>query len=121
MEHAKWGLMAAGVFGSAFLGGQIIAWWQLNSMPSFDITHPAVAFFCLITGLHALHMLGGLVAWGGTSARLSDEVDLGRLRRSVRLCAIYWHYLLAVWLVLFGLLFSGNENLGFLLAICGLK
>jgi cytochrome c oxidase subunit III len=29
--------------------------------------------------------------------------------------------LLAVWLVLFGLLFSGNENLGFLLAICGLK
>jgi len=61
------------------------------------------------------------VAWGGTSAKLSDEVDLGRLRQSVRLCAIYWHYLLAVWLVLFALLFSGDENLGFLLAICGLK
>jgi cytochrome c oxidase subunit 3 len=121
MEHVKWGLIAAGVFGSAFLGGQIVAWWQLNSMPSFDITHPAVAFFCLITGLHALHMLGGLVAWGGTATRLSDDVDLARLRMSVRLCAIYWHYLLAVWLVLFALLFSGDENLGFLLAICGLK
>jgi cytochrome c oxidase subunit 3 len=121
MKQVKWGLIAAGVFGSAFLGGQMVAWWQLNSMPSFDITHPAVAFFCLITGLHALHMLGGLVAWGGAAARANEVVDFSRLRQSVRLCAIYWHYLLAVWLVLFGLLFSGDENLGFLLAICGLK
>lgn len=121
MKQVKRGLLAAGVFGSAFLGGQIVAWWQLNSMPSFDITHPAVAFFCLITGLHALHMLGGLVAWGATAASADEAVHLVRLRQSVRLCAIYWHYLLAVWLVLFGLLFSGDENLGFLLAICGLK
>jgi cytochrome c oxidase subunit 3 len=75
----------------------------------------------LITGLHALHMLGGLVAWGGTAVKLGDEVDLSRLRQSVRLCAIYWHFLLVVWLVLFGLLFSGNDNLGTLLAICGIK
>ena len=75
----------------------------------------------MITGLHALHMLGGLVAWGGAAARANEVVDFSRLRQSVRLCAIYWHYLLAVWLVLFGLLFSGDENLGFLLAICGLK
>ncbi len=121
MEHVKWGLTAAGVFGSAFLGGQTVAWWQLNSMPLFDITQPAIAFFCLITGLHALHMLGGLLAWGVTTARMDDDVDFSRLRLSIRLCAIYWHFLLVVWLVLFGLLFSGNDNLGTLLAICGIK
>jgi cytochrome c oxidase subunit 3 len=121
MEHVKWGLTAAGVFGSAFLGGQTVAWWQLNSMPLFDITQPAIAFFCLITGLHALHMLGGLLAWGVTTARMDDDVDFSRLRLSIKLCAVYWHFLLVVWLVLFGLLFSGNDNLGTLLAICGIK
>ncbi len=122
MEHVKWGLTAAGVFGSAFLGGQIVAWWQLDSIPFFDITNnPAVAFFFLITGLHALHMLGGLVAWGRTAAGMNDDADLSRLRLSIELCAVYWHFLLAVWLVLFVLLFSGNDNLATLLAICGIR
>ena len=47
--------------------------------------------------------------------------DVRVLRPTVELCAVYWHFLLAVWLVLFGLLFSGNDNLGILLAICGLR
>ena len=121
MEGVKWGLMAAGVFGSAFLGGQIVAWWQLDQMPLFDVTNPAIAFFYLITGLHALHMLGGLVAWFKTTARLSDDTDITRLRLSIELCAVYWHFLLAVWLVLFGLLFAGNDSLVTILAICGIR
>ena len=121
MEHVRWGLTAAGLFGSAFLAGQVVAWWQLDSMPFLDITNPAIAFFYLITGLHALHMLGGIVAWGKTAAGMTDDADLSRLRLSIDLCAVYWHFLLGVWLVLFVLLFSGNDNLGTLLAICGLR
>jgi cytochrome c oxidase subunit 3 len=90
-------------------------------MPLFDTTNPAIAFFYLITGLHGLHMLGGLVAWGRTASTMNDDADLSRLRLSIELCAVYWHFLLAVWLVLFFLLFSGNDNLGIILAICGLK
>jgi cytochrome c oxidase subunit 3 len=120
MQHVKWGLTAAGVFGSAFLAGQIVAWWQLDSMLFFDITNPAIAFFYLITGLHALHMLGGLVAWGRTAAGM-ENADLSRLRLSIELCTVSWHFLLAVWLVLFVLLFSGNDNLATLLAICGIR
>ena len=121
MEHVKWGLTAAGVFASAFLGGQIVAWWQLDSMTFFDLNNPAIAFFYLITGLHALHMLGGLAAWGKTAAGINDDADLSRLRLSIELCTVYWHFLLAVWLVLFVLLFSGNDNLATLLAICGIR
>jgi cytochrome c oxidase subunit 3 len=43
------------------------------------------------------------------------------VRQSVELCTTYWHFLLVVWLVLFGLLFSGNTQLEFLLKVCGLK
>lgn len=115
------GLLGGGVFAVAFLGGQAVAWQQLNMLAAFDITNPAIGFFVLITALHGLHLLGGLVAWGRTTAKLWRGIGAARVRLSVELCAVYWHYLLLVWLVLFGLLFSGNDNLGILLTLCGLK
>lgn len=113
------GLMAGGIFAIAFLGGQILAWRQL--MVAFDVTNPAIGFFYLITALHGLHLLGGLVAWGRTTAKVWRGLDMVHLRLSVQLCTVYWHFLLLVWLVLFGLLFSGNDNLGALLTICGIR
>ena len=75
----------------------------------------------LITGLHGLHLLGGLVAWGRTIAKLWRGFEVAQVRLSVELCTAYWHFLLVVWLVLFGLLFSGNDSLGILLTICGIR
>lgn len=121
VDDARAGLAAAGLFAFAFLGGQGWAWAQLNAMIAFDITNPAVAFFYLITALHALHLLGGLVVWARTTLALWRRPDPARAALPVRLCAVYWHYLLVLWLILFGLLFSGNDNLTFVLAICGLR
>jgi cytochrome c oxidase subunit III len=75
----------------------------------------AVAF------LGGLHLLGGLVAWGRTTSKVLGGVDVADVRPSVELCTAYWHFLLLVWLVLFGLLFSANDNLGILLTICGIR
>lgn len=121
IDGVRNGLLAGGVFAMAFLGGQILAWRQLNMMSAFDITNPAIAFFFLITALHGLHLLGGLVAWGRTAAKVWRGSDVVHVRLSVELCTVYWHFLLLVWLVLFGLLFSGNDNLGVLLTLCGLR
>jgi cytochrome c oxidase subunit 3 len=121
IDRVTIGLVAGGYFAIGFLGGQVLAWRQLDSMPAFDITNPAIGFFYLITALHGLHLLGGLVAWGRTTAKVFLGIDLAHMRQSLELCTIYWHFLLLVWLILFGLLFSGNDNLGFLLALCGIK
>lgn len=115
------GLMAGGAFTVAFLGGQLVAWRQLNMLAAFDITNPAIGFFFLITALHGLHLLGGLVAWARTAAKVRHGYSVAQIRVSIELCTVYWHYLLLIWLVLFGLLFSGSDNLGILLTICGLK
>lgn len=114
------GLLAAGAFTFVFLFGQLLAWRQLGTMVHFDVTNPAIAFFYLITGLHGLHLLGGLVAWGRTVAKVWGDFDVAKIRQSVELCAVYWHFLLLVWLVLFGLLFTGN-NLDLLLKLCGIR
>jgi len=120
MNAVRVGLLAAGAFTVVFLFGQIMAWRQLGTMVYFDIRNPAIGFFYLITGVHGLHLVGGLVAWGRTVAKVRGDFDVAKIRRSVELCTTYWHFLLLVWLVLFGLLFTGN-NLDILLKLCGIR
>jgi len=67
-------------------------------------TNPANAFFYLFTGLHGLHLLGGIVALALTVDKVWRGFEVKQVRLSVQLCAVYWHFLLALWLVLFTLL-----------------
>jgi cytochrome c oxidase subunit III len=103
----KVGLIVGGVFAWMFLAGQLFAWRQLNESGYFVTSNPATAFFYLLTGVHGLHLLGGLFVWAKTTVRMvRPGVELLDLRLSVELCTVYWHYLLLVWLVLFSVLLS---------------
>jgi len=113
-------LLAAGFFTLLFLYGQYQAWLQLDSMTYFKVTNPAIAFFYLITSLHGMHLIGGLVVWARTSMKTMGNFEISKIRQSIDLCALYSHFLFLVWLVLFGLLFTGN-NLDYLLIMCGIK
>jgi len=120
IDGMRVGLLAGGAATIVFLVGQILAWQQLQAMEFFDISNPAVAFFYLITGIHGLHLVGGLVAWVRTVARVWGDFDEARIRRNVELCTTYWHFLLVIWLIVFGLLFTG-DNLNIVLKFCGLR
>lgn len=101
------GLLITGVLTLGFVLGQFVAWQQLEASGQFITNNPSNAFFYLLTGAHAVHILGGLYVW----ARATINVILGKgrpeaIRRSIELCTIYWHFLLLVWLILFGLLLS---------------
>jgi cytochrome c oxidase subunit 3 len=98
------GLLAGGVASLYFLAGQLLAWQQLNAAGYFLAASPANAFFYLITAVHGLHVLGGIAALGRTTFKAWHGVEVSRLRLSVELCTIYWHFLLLVWLILFALL-----------------
>jgi cytochrome c oxidase subunit III len=104
MGDARVAMLAAGATCIAFLAGQLMAWQQLAALGYAAARNPANAFFYLITGLHGLHLLGGLVALALAGARLRRGGPPARLRLSIDLCAIYWHFLLLIWFVLFGLL-----------------
>ena len=104
MEDVGYGLTAGGLFTLTFLAGQLFAWQQLNAAGYFLAANPANAFFYLFTGLHGLHLLGGIVALALTVDKVWRGVEVKQVRLSVQLCAVYWHFLLALWLVLFSLL-----------------
>lgn len=104
MDGVKSGMLLAGGFAFAFLIGQFIAWRQMIGLGYFAASNPANAFYFLVTALHAVHLLGGLVAWVRASAKLRRGDALDKVRLSVELCTIYWHFLLIIWLLLFVLL-----------------
>jgi cytochrome c oxidase subunit 3 len=97
-------LMAGGILTLVFIAGQWIAWEQLREAGYFARANPANAFFYLFTGLHALHLLGGLWYMARIGFRMRNVENRDRVRQSITLCASYWHYLLLVWLVLFTML-----------------
>lgn len=104
IDGVRFGLSAAGALTLAFLAGQLVVSQQLVALGYFAATNPSVAFFYLIAAVHGLHMVGGLVAWGRTAAKVWRGIGAAEVRLSVELCAVYWHFLLLVWLVLFCLL-----------------
>lgn len=104
IRHIRPGLVTAGVLALAFLGSQLWGWVNLQEQGYHLGTTPASSFFYLMSGLHALHLVGGLVAWFRTRSALSGDVETKTVQQHIQLCAIYWHFLLAVWLVLLGVL-----------------
>ncbi|MBD9374788.1 cytochrome c oxidase subunit 3 [Rhizobium sp. ARZ01] len=110
-EGLKTALLAAFATALAFVAGQVLAWRQLV-VAGYTLTDDAAAsFFYVITGLHGLHILGGMVALVRTARLAWSEGPMsGRLRLDVELCAIYWHFMLAVWLVLLALFAGWASN-----------
>lgn len=92
-----------------FVAGQVLAWRQLMSAGYVLADNPSNSFFYMITGLHGLHILGGLFVLGRTAIRARVGLAPARVCLSVDLCAIYWHFMLVVWLILFAL-FAGWAN-----------
>ena len=120
IDDVKLGLRAAGVSSLAFLAGQLLAWQQLMQAGFFLASNPANTFFYLLTAVHGLHLLGGLVALGRAVGKARRGVDAKTIRLSVELCAAYWHFLLAVWLILFGILLLESNGIvtDFLIRYC---
>ena len=109
LERVKSGLIASGALTFGFLAGQLWAWQQMDAAGYFLAANPAYSFFFLLTAVHGLHLMGGLLVWARTTARvLRGRADAEAMRLSVQLCTVYWHYLLAVWVVLFFVLLHSH-------------
>ena len=105
-EKVKQKLLIIGYLALAFLLGQLLVWLQLINLGYYVSTNPANAYFYVFTALHGLHLVGGLVYWNMTIKKvwIPSDIVVADAKHTVELCAIYWHFLLAVWVVLFGLM-----------------
>jgi cytochrome c oxidase subunit 3 len=92
--------LATASLGAAFLASQLSAWRSLVMHGAFLARNPHSSFFYLFTGLHAAHLIGGLV--------LLFVVVLGKSKRRelVDVATNYWHFLGVLWVALFCVLMT---------------
>ena len=106
-EKVKNYLLLVGFLTFAFITGQLLVWQHYVNLGQYVSTNPANAFFYLFTSLHGLHVLGGLFFWARATTKLfTKNYSILKIKQAIELCAIYWHFLLIVWFILFGLMIA---------------
>ena len=106
-EKTKNCLYFIGFLAYSFLIGQLIVWYQLLNTGYYATSNVANAFFYLFTTIHGLHIIGGIYFWGKTTSKfINKTLKKDEIINLIDICAVYWHFLLVVWLVLFGLMLS---------------
>jgi heme/copper-type cytochrome/quinol oxidase subunit 3 len=104
------GRRAARLLGLTILGALIFL-----GVKAYEYSHELAAglvpraglfwsFYFLLTGLHALHVIGGAVALGVVGRGAARGENLQR----VEYAAIYWHFVDLVWIFLFPLLYLAS-------------
>jgi cytochrome c oxidase subunit III len=100
-QYARW-LLITFFLGVGFLISQLLALRQLIEQGIYLRHNPHSSLFYVVTGAHALHLLGGMAALFYLVVRASLRLDHGRTFMSVTM--LYWHFLDVLWVVLFSLL-----------------
>lgn len=108
LGYGRW-LVVTMVLGVAFLGTQLFAWRELARQGVYMASNPFNSFFYLFTATHGLHLIGGIVGLTylllrTTRKRSTAEGEQRRLGIADA-ATTYWHFMDALWLVLFYLLF----------------
>lgn len=92
------------VLGFAFLFGQWTAWQQLAANGFYVATTPSSSFVYLLTGAHAAHLLGGVLALivAGIASLLHRSLKTRSI--VVDVTAWYWHFMAVLWIYIFCLM-----------------
>jgi len=91
--------------GLAFVAVQMPCLAELLRVHQVALAQQGGAIYGLAFALvvvHALHVLGGMVALGALAFGTWGRGPAALSRRRMRGCALYWHFLEVVWIALFG-------------------
>jgi len=98
------GMVFTTLLGAAFLVSQTVNWFALVAANLTAKTNLYGFTFYMLTGLHAAHVIGGLIPLAVVTARAFRGHYSAAAYSGVAYCAVYWHFLDAVWVILFAVL-----------------
>jgi cytochrome c oxidase subunit 3 len=106
--YKRW-LFVTVILGLAFLAAQLVAWRQLARQGLYLASNPHSSFFYLMTGAHGVHLLGGLLGlaflWLHWRHDVIEKSLVAKRNAATDAVTIYWHFMDALWIYLFLLLF----------------
>lgn len=90
--------------GVAFIVSQVVVWFELSAQGIYASGNPYAGFFYILTALHAVHVIGGMIALAGLYRRcLTPPIDEASRERQVTLSSTvgwYWHFMGILWLII---------------------
>ena len=92
------------ILGLCFLAGQWLAWSDLAARGFYVATGPSSSFVYLLTGAHAVHLLGGILALLAAGVAVLLNRPLASRRIVVDVTAWYWHFMALLWIYILALL-----------------
>jgi cytochrome c oxidase subunit 3 len=92
------------ILGLSFLAGQWLVWRELGASGFYLATSPSSSFFYLLTGMHGIHLLGGILALLAASAAAILRKSAGTRGVMVDVSAWYWHFMTFLWVYILCLL-----------------
>lgn len=106
-RYSRWLLLTL-FFGLAFLVLQLLAWRRLVAQGVYLASNNHSSFYFLLTGVHGLHLLVGILALSylllRTRSRRREANAEMRRQTSVNVVSLYWHFMDGLWILLFLLL-----------------
>jgi cytochrome c oxidase subunit 3 len=102
-ERVSW-LALTTVLGLSFLTGQWMVWRELAARGFYVSSSPSSSFVYLLTGMHGVHLFGGVVALltAGVASVLRRPADSQFI--VVDVTGWYWHFMALLWVYILCLL-----------------
>jgi len=101
LDQLKLALGITTALGFAFLAGQWYSWVALVDMDVYFVGNPAGSFLYVLTGLHAIHLISGVIFMIIVLISSFRYKIHSKRMTTLEMCATYWHFLGALWLYLF--------------------
>jgi len=102
LEMVKLALSITTALGISFLVGQWIAWQKLVTLQEhFSGGNVSHSFLYVLTGIHGLHIVGGVVFLIIVLISTFKYKVHSRNMTQIELCSTFWHFLGVLWLYLF--------------------
>ncbi len=101
LKSLRIAMIATTLLGVAFLIGQYLAWGDLVAMDVYFVGNPGGSFVYVLSGLHAAHLIGGVVFLLITLVNVLRYRVHAKSMDQIEMCATYWHFLDGLWLYLF--------------------
>jgi cytochrome c oxidase subunit III len=92
------------ILGLLFLFGQWTAWKQLAASGFYVSSTPSSSFVYLLTGTHAVHLMGGILALFVASIAALFRKVLATRSIVIDVTAWYWHFMAGLWVYILCLL-----------------
>lgn len=103
----KW-FFITGILSAVFIASQFLAWLNLVNEGYYATGNPYAGFFYILTAVHAVHVLGGIISLIfivlKTQIATDDLEELSKRQWFARVVGWYWHFMGVLWLILFLLL-----------------